>query len=223
MTPRLLQLPLTDALPNVPTAGVVLLLDTDPARGAALDGRLGRFGLRLIHVDSRSAPRPLQRPVDVAIVELGADRFDALARAYDQLLVDQATEVLFCAERDGPEVAIARGLGIDRIVPCDDLGDWLADAAPHLVKCARASRTLLEAERHIPPIPRFDSPSSTLPLATAEQRFREAYLRRLLVPGATREAVARAAGVPYRTLCQMLRKLGIDFPARRRGRRTGSA
>jgi hypothetical protein len=80
---------------------------------------------------------------------------------------------------------------------------------------------LLAAARNIPPIPPFEGrhPDRIEPLPAAEQRFREAYLRTLLAPGRDRETVARLAGVPYRTLCQMIRKLDIDVPAQRPGRR----
>jgi hypothetical protein len=210
---------------DTPAEGVVLLVDTSPSRRAALDGRLGRLGFLVVDAEPGSPPQRPSCPVDIALIQLAGDELDSFAEANELLLVDSSTEMLFFADRDGPEIAIARGLGIERIIASEDLVEWVAGAARFLVQRARARRLLLEAERNIPELPPIGAPRSPapLPLARAEQLFREAYLRRLLAPGATREAVAQAAGVPYRTLCQMIRKLGIDFPVTRPGRRSGRA
>jgi hypothetical protein len=52
-----------------------------------------------------------------------------------------------------------------------------------------------------------------MPLTVAEQRFREAFLRQLLAEAPNRDAAARIAGIPYRTLCAMLQKLGLTSTA----------
>jgi molybdenum-dependent DNA-binding transcriptional regulator ModE len=46
-------------------------------------------------------------------------------------------------------------------------------------------------------------------LHAAETRFRETYLRLLLAERGSRRRAADEAGVPYRSFCEMLRKLGI--------------
>ena len=48
-----------------------------------------------------------------------------------------------------------------------------------------------------------------LPLPTAEMQFRESYIRFLLGESGSRQEAAKRAGVPYRTMCEMIRKLGI--------------
>ena len=48
-----------------------------------------------------------------------------------------------------------------------------------------------------------------MPLPTAEMQFRESYIRFLLTESGSRQEAARRAGVPYRTMCEMIRKLGI--------------
>jgi hypothetical protein len=50
---------------------------------------------------------------------------------------------------------------------------------------------------------------SRLPLPTAEMQFRESYIRFLLGESGSRQEAAKRAGVPYRTMCEMIRKLGI--------------
>jgi molybdenum-dependent DNA-binding transcriptional regulator ModE len=49
-----------------------------------------------------------------------------------------------------------------------------------------------------------------MPLPTAEMQFRESYIRCLLTQSGSRQEAARRAGVPYRTMCEMIRKLGIS-------------
>jgi citrate lyase beta subunit len=49
-----------------------------------------------------------------------------------------------------------------------------------------------------------------VPLPRAERDFRVSYLRALLADAPNRREAARRAGVPYRTLCDMVRKLRID-------------
>jgi len=48
-----------------------------------------------------------------------------------------------------------------------------------------------------------------MPLPTAEMQFRESYIRFLLAQSGSRQEAAKRAGVPYRTMCEMIRKLGI--------------
>ncbi len=61
-----------------------------------------------------------------------------------------------------------------------------------------------------PPLLAADDPAAArLPLPTAEMRFRESYIRCLLTQSGSRQEAARRAGVPYRTMCEMIRKLGI--------------
>ena len=49
-----------------------------------------------------------------------------------------------------------------------------------------------------------------IPLPRAERDFRVSYLRALLAQAPNRREAAKRAGVPYRTLCDMVRKLRIE-------------
>ena len=123
------------------------------------------------------------------------------------------TEVVFyCDNPDAPEVAAASVLGITRIVP-----------AQHMVGLAGARRRSARAGR-VPAARcrgvrgggaaaadaggRHRGPAR-LPLPTAEMQFRESYIRFLLGESGSRQEAAKRAGVPYRTMCEMIRKLGI--------------
>ena len=46
-------------------------------------------------------------------------------------------------------------------------------------------------------------------LHVAETAFRDVFLRSLLAQHGSRRRAAEEAGVPYRSFCEMLRKLGI--------------
>jgi hypothetical protein len=50
---------------------------------------------------------------------------------------------------------------------------------------------------------------SMIPLPQAEREFRTRYLRTLLAETQNRQEAARQAGVPYRTLCDMILKVGL--------------
>ena len=54
------------------------------------------------------------------------------------------------------------------------------------------------------------APRPMIPLPRAERDFRVSYLRALLAEVPNRREAARRAGVPYRTLCDMVRKLRIQ-------------
>ncbi len=49
-----------------------------------------------------------------------------------------------------------------------------------------------------------------LALRQSEQQFRESYLRAVLSRSRSQKEAASLAGVPYTTLCSMLKKLGIE-------------
>jgi hypothetical protein len=209
--------------PNAPGGpGVLLLIDTPDALSGELPFSIERLGIGALSVQAPEWEPDAGEPhADVALIRLGHADVDALAEAGRLLHRDPAIEIVFFSDGEGIDLTIAEALGLNRIVPADKLVEWLRVAGPHLVCQTQARRMLLAAARNIPPIPPFEGrhPDRIEPLPAAEQRFREAYLRTLLAPGRDRETVARLAGVPYRTLCQMIRKLDIDVPAQRPGRR----
>jgi hypothetical protein len=108
-----------------------------------------------------------------------------------------------------PVAAVAQSIGISRLVPQAGLAEWAAAAISSLTKMARIRRQLLAEARSLPPIPEIDDSDSVIRLPEAERRFREAYLRRLLAESDSHVVAARKAGIPYTTLCSMIKKFDI--------------
>jgi hypothetical protein len=147
----------------------------------------------------------------VGVIELGS-RAGGLGWA-SALARQDAEIVFFAADRDVAEVRAALSLGITRIVPADRLAEWLRTAAAKLAQLALARRLLREAHLGIPGIPPFDdgeAPGCPASLAVAEYDFRRSYLQQLLAAFPNKKAAATQARVPYRTLCAMIQKLGLD-------------
>ena len=57
-----------------------------------------------------------------------------------------------------------------------------------------------------------------MPLPEAERSFRESYLRGLLAQATNARIAAQKAGVPYTTLCSMLKKMGLEKAMRSKAR-----
>jgi hypothetical protein len=127
-------------------------------------------------------------------------------------------EIVAITEHANDTAAAAlRDFGVDRVVLKDDAIPWLSQALESLGSIARAKRLLRRSRSAIRETPRvdpFEGPSF-LPLAVAEARFREAYLRALMAQTGSRALAAKGAGIPYRTLCYMLERYGIRDRARR--------
>ena len=152
-------------------------------------------------------------PADLVLLALGGRQVSALATGAEAVQRNPYAEVIFyCDDADSPEVAAAAVLGITRIVPAHQMSSWLGRAGAQLARaaCLRRAAAAMLALAPEPPTLGADSPSAPrLPLPTAEMRFRESYIRCLLTQSGSRQEAARRAGVPYRTMCEMIRKLGI--------------
>jgi DNA-binding NtrC family response regulator len=74
----------------------------------------------------------------------------------------------------------------------------------------RIAAAAIDAVPRPPTLARVGERPARLPLPTAEMQFRESYIRYLLAQSGGRQEAARRAGVPYRTMCEMIRKLGIS-------------
>jgi DNA-binding NtrC family response regulator len=151
---------------------------------------------------------------EVLLVDVLLGEGEGIGLAIDLLKTSPGAEVIFVIDDlDAPEVRAARDVGISRFVETGDLADYLAVAAGPLARLARARRTLEEAQRAVEKLPSWSAAAEpangALPLAVAERRYRESYLRASLAKGGGRRAAARLTGVPYTTFCVMLRKLGI--------------
>jgi len=152
-------------------------------------------------------------PADLVLLALGGRQVSALATGAEAVQRNPYAEVIFyCDDTDAPEVAAAAVLGITRIVPANQMSSWLGRAGAQLARaaCLRRAAAAMIDQAPEPPTLGSDNPSAPrLPLPTAEMRFRESYIRCLLTQSGSRQEAARRAGVPYRTMCEMIRKLGI--------------
>jgi hypothetical protein len=122
----------------------------------------------------------------------------------------------FEGETSSPGEDAARSLGVQRIVPRSQLVEWLASALEPLARIARAKREQASAEAILPTLPGLDRGrgAASLPLPEAERSFRESYLRALLAQASNARIAAERAGVPYTTLCSMLKKMGLEKATR---------
>ena len=148
------------------------------------------------------------------LLALGGRDVSALAIGAKAVQRNPFTEVVFyCDNSDAPEVAAAAVLGITRIVPARTWRRWLArarqSARARRVPAARGGGVRGGRAASADAGGRSSDGPARLPLPTAEMQFRESYIRFLLGESGSRQEAARRAGVPYRTMCEMIRKLGI--------------
>ncbi|HVT07486.1 MAG TPA: hypothetical protein VHO67_08505 [Polyangia bacterium] len=193
----------------------VVLVDENQLRASTLAAALKAAAEDVLVVSGPDglALREALFPADLVLLALGGRQVSALATGAEAVQRNPYAEVIFyCDDGDAPEVAAAAVLGITRIVPAQQMGGWLARAGGLLARaaCLRRAAAAMLANVPAPPLLAADDPAATrLPLPTAEMRFRESYIRCLLTQSGSRQEAARRAGVPYRTMCEMIRKLGI--------------
>jgi DNA-binding NarL/FixJ family response regulator len=152
-------------------------------------------------------------PADLVLLALGGRDVSALGIGAEAVQRNPFTEVVFyCDNPDAPEVSAASVLGITRIVPAQHMTSWLSRGGNLLARGAYLRRAAAACAAAVPRPPTLaavtDGPAR-LPLPTAEMQFRESYIRFLLGESGSRQEAAKRAGVPYRTMCEMIRKLGI--------------
>lgn len=190
---------------------LVLLDERKPGAAVLADKLVGEFPSIEMYAPSLDEC-PQTHHVDVCIVHLEANGTKALAYlvAHAEAFADTAL-VFWSDDQTSPQIAVARCLGFERVIPAAALVGWLRCALPHLVLEARGKRMVNGAKRKIPSIPNWSEVGDgrPMPLPEAETQFRETYVRRVLAENGSRRQAARAAGVPYRTFCDILRKLGI--------------
>ena len=153
-------------------------------------------------------------PADLVLLALGGRDVSALGIGAEAVQRNPFTEVVFyCDNPDAPEVAAAAVLGITRIVPAQHMAAWLSRGGGLLARGAclrRAAAACAAAVPRPPTLAAVTEGPARLPLPTAEMQFRESYIRFLLGESGSRQEAAKRAGVPYRTMCEMIRKLGIS-------------
>jgi hypothetical protein len=191
----------------------VLICDPCANDGLALAARLRERGCEAtIDVASvRECPAVCLERVDVAFVNVAGPSCDGLAFAADLAARCPWVEIVFWFREGGdfPGAAVARSLGLTRLIRSDHLEEWAESAVGSLLDMARARRLHINAEKTLPAIPSCDEIETTMRLPEAESRFREIYLRRILAESGSYAAAARRAGIPYTTFRSMLEKLGV--------------
>jgi DNA-binding NarL/FixJ family response regulator len=192
-----------------------VVVDDNPRRAAALAAALKMSGQLVVTVvgPGDQALRTELLPADLVLLALGGREVSALGIGAEAVQRNPFAEVVFyCDNPDAPEVSAASVLGITRIVPAQHMATWLARGGALLARGAclrRAAAACAAAVPRPPTLAAVTEGPSRLPLPTAEMQFRESYIRFLLGESGSRQEAARRAGVPYRTMCEMIRKLGI--------------
>jgi DNA-binding NarL/FixJ family response regulator len=203
-----------DSQPHTEAARAVIV-DDNQRRAVALAASLKLGGQLAVSVVAPDDPalRTELLPADLVLLALGGRSVSALGIGAEAVQKNPFAEVVFyCDDPDAPEVSAASVLGITRIVPAQHMTAWLARGGNLLARGAYLRRAAAACAAAVPRPPTLaavtDGPSR-LPLPTAEMQFRESYIRFLLGESGSRQEAARRAGVPYRTMCEMIRKLGI--------------
>jgi len=192
-----------------------LIVDDNERRALALAAALKLGGQLAVTVVAPADPRLRGEllPADLVLLALGGRDVSALGIGAEAVQRNPFTEVVFyCDNPDAPEVSAASVLGITRIVPAQHMTAWLARGGNLLARGAclrRAAAACAAAVPRPPTLAAVTEGPTRLPLPTAEMQFRESYIRFLLGESGSRQEAAKRAGVPYRTMCEMIRKLGI--------------
>jgi hypothetical protein len=196
---------------------VLLVVEQDSASEAVADTlrRQGDLAASVAHTSTRAMMLAQDLQPEIAVVDLLFRGSAGIALGIELQRQAPHIEVVFAVPHLGaPEALAARGLGISRLVATAQLSAWLKGSVGPLTEIARARRRLEAAERALgrEPSPEPDAQIAQLPLPVAERRYRESYLRACMARARGRRAAAKLAGVPYTSLCVMLRKLGIVEP-----------
>jgi len=192
-----------------------VIVDDNQRRALSLAAALRLGGDLAVTVVAPDDPvlRAELLPADLVLLALGGRDVSALGTGAEAVQRNPFTEVVFyCDNPDAPEVSAASVLGITRIVPAQHMNAWLSRGGNLLARGAYLRRAAAACAAAVPRPPTLTTVSegpARLPLPTAEMRFRESYIRFLLGESGSRQEAAKRAGVPYRTMCEMIRKLGI--------------
>jgi hypothetical protein len=219
MPPSLSPLPANDRLGVARDAplsvGRALVLLSDREQCSAWEKLTpARTGLEVVLEIGLPSFWPSDDAFDAIAVDVSAANGTALEWSLSLLRRRPAAElVLFCDDADAPEVLALRSLGCAGLVVGPTARDWILAALPALVRVGEARRRLQRWQSELPALPAANGPqpmsATPIPLAVAEGRFRESYIRGVLARAGNRGDAARLAGVPYRTFCKILQKLEL--------------
>lgn len=198
-------------------ARLLLVVEREPAGDALAESLRAHDDVSLLvaHASTRAMLLAHEMQPEIAVVDLLFRRSAGVAIGFELQRQAPHIEVVFCVPDMGaPEAHAALDLGINRLIATRDLLPWLEASLAPLAEMARARRRLAAAERALgqQAPPARTQPPELLPLPVAEDRYREAYLRACMARAHGRREAAKLAGIPYTSLCVMLRKLGIVQP-----------
>lgn len=190
------------------TPHVALLMAESPERLRVIERVATAARLTVL---KSGAQIPNQAPFDVVLLDA-----ESLGLDTSPLLCDPELgfpELVFIVDHLGsPHDLALKSRGFRHVVARDELSDWFPAVIGELSGLAQARRTVLSACN----VGAADSmraarggEASKAKLHAAETSFRSVYLRSLLAEHGSRRKAAEVAGVPYRSFCEMLRKLGI--------------
>jgi len=194
---------------------VLVGLPKNPTRSELVRTLHSSGRMRVLEFDPTRADWPESlRPqiVDVAVLHAGCLNPNCAALLHDPDF--GFPELVFAIDDGCPAQRLALlSRGYKHVISNDHLATWLPDQLASLCTLARARRIVLEACSAKMPVADLTL-GSTVPasmnLHLAETNFREIFLRALLTEHGSRRRAAEAAGVPYRSFCEMLRKLCIE-------------
>jgi DNA-binding NtrC family response regulator len=197
-------------------AKVLVFASPDAQCGPAMEWLRRESGVCCLmardRADALAAARSHQP--EVAVVELGFDECNGPGLAMQVAAAARHLQAVFFAGRDDEaEMAAARALGLERVFLREELPEVLGRLLvplAELVRLRRRAEHLEELLRRVPVACAGSSGCGLITLPEGERRYRETYVRALLAETGNRREAARRAGVPYTTLCDMMRKLGID-------------
>lgn len=189
------------------------LIAGDPGEGARVVGMLQKdtgISCTCFDVGAHATQLRYAGTFDIAALLLGQRSLTPLAAAVEWKapLGDPEFLVLAPDARDPASQALAK-LGLQRTLLLTHAAAWLREAAPLLALIARSRRQANEAARALPPVPALDDTAvrPQLSLYNAETRFREAYLRGLLLHHPNKRQAAENACIPYRSFRHMIAQL----------------
>jgi hypothetical protein len=187
---------------------VVVLLPNHPSRARLIQAVGADARITVLDVEH---PIPKLEPIDVVLLHA-----DSLNLTCSPLLDDPDLgfpELVFVVDDAwSPQHFALKSRGFRYVISQDELSEWFPTALMRLSSLAQARRIVLRAYAESPTAPELPSRgrwARGIKLHAAETRFRDVFLRSLLAEHGSRRKAAEEAGVPYRSFCEMLRKLGI--------------
>lgn len=147
--------------------------------------------------------------IDVALLHANRLSLDVSPLFCDPQL--GSPEIVFVVDHAGsPQHLALKSRGFRHFVSQIALPAWFPAVLSELALLAQARRVVLRACGDGPlEALTMNGRRSGAQLHVAETAFRDVFLRSLLAQHGSRRRAAEEAGVPYRSFCEMLRKLGI--------------